>query len=107
MESVARGRLILAAFGLLFSLVTCVSAQCMIDWGRASASSWGSFADIQTSLVTIGAVVGLLFMVLEGIAWMMAEGPEEREDAKKGIIYILIGLIILTSAYTFVRYLLC
>lgn len=86
-----------------------VSAQCMIDWSKPgpSGSQWGSFDDVQNSLKYIGAVLAVLFMVLNGIKWIIADGPEDREDAKKGIIYTIIGLILLGAAYQFIYYLMC
>ena len=80
---------------------------CMLPWGNPGAGQWGSFTDVQNTLTSVGTSLAILMMALQGIKWILSDTPEEREDTKRGIIYIIIGLILLGSAYTFVYYLLC
>lgn len=74
--------------------------------GACGTSNPGTQTAIQM-LNTIGFPIGLFMMVYMGIKWMVAEGPEERENARRGIIYIVIGLILLQTARGLVEGLLC
>jgi len=80
---------------------------CMLPWKRPTGSGWGSFSDMQTTLKYIGGGLAMVLMVFEGIKWMTAESPEDREDAKRGIIYIIIGLVMLAASYSFIFFLFC
>jgi len=64
-------------------------------------------ANIATMLTTIGNACAYFMMVYMGMKWMMAEDPEGRENARRGVIYIVIGLILLRSSSPLVLYLLC
>ena len=63
--------------------------------------------DIITQLQTIGGPIALIMMIYMGMKWFMAEGPEDRENARRGIIYIIIGVILLAATLPLVMYLLC
>jgi type IV secretory pathway VirB2 component (pilin) len=103
-----RGYAVLLVALLVFLVsAACGAEPCMLPWGSPGAGQWGSFTEVQTTLTSVGTSLAILMMVLQGIKWMLSETPEEREDAKRGIIYIIIGLILLGSAYSFVYYLLC
>ena len=62
---------------------------------------------IQTLLKNIGYPIALFMMVYMGAKWAVAEGPEDRENARRGIIYIVIALVMLVSSASFTTYLLC
>ena len=51
-----------------------------------------------TSLRAMAYALGWLMMVVMGIKWIIADSPNERADAKKSMIYIVIGLLIVSSA---------
>jgi len=42
--------------------------------------------------------LGWLMMVLMGVKWIVADSPNERADAKKSMIYVIIGLLVVASA---------
>lgn len=67
---------------LILLLVSSASAQ--YDW-------------IQ-SMKTLAYALGWLMMVIMGVKWIIADSPNERADAKKGMIYIVIGLLIVRSS---------
>jgi uncharacterized membrane protein len=50
------------------------------------------------SLRTVAFALAWLMMVLMGVKWIVADSPNERAEAKKGMIYIVIGLLIVVSA---------
>ena len=62
---------------------------------------------IITQLQTIGAPIAFLMMIYLGMKWYMAEGPEDRENSRRGVIYVIIGVILLQAAMPLVHYLLC
>jgi len=65
-----------------------------------------SIQDVQNMLLQVGGALGILMIAFESIKWITAEGPAERESAKKGVIYILIGLLLLKSAERIIYFLL-
>lgn len=53
------------------------------------------------NLKVVAAVLGWLFMVIMGIKWILADSPNERAEAKKGMMYIVVGLLVIASACQF------
>jgi hypothetical protein len=62
---------------------------------------------IQTYLSTIGVPLAWFMAAYMGVKWIVSESPEERENARRGIIYIIIGVIILRTADSLTLYLFC
>jgi len=62
---------------------------------------------IITVLTTIGYPIGVFMMVYMGTKWIVAEGPEDRENARRGIIYVFIGILMFQTVSPFVVYMLC
>ena len=62
---------------------------------------------VMSQLMTMGAPIGLVMMIYMGVKWVLAEGPEDRENSRRAVIYIIIGLIMLRTAHPLVEYLLC
>lgn len=73
---------------------------------KAPPEFWKTIGDVQSILNAVGSALGAVMIAWEGIKWMAAENPAEREDAKKGIIYVMIGLVLLKSSERIVRFLL-
>ncbi len=65
-----------------------------------------TMTDLEDLLLRLGTVVGALMIAVEAVAWIVAQNPQERENAKKGVIYGLVGLILLKSAHNLVNFLL-
>jgi type IV secretory pathway VirB2 component (pilin) len=88
---------------LLLSLlaVNVVAVGCDDPAARAAA------ANISVMLTTIGNACGVVMIIYMGLKWMLADDPQGRENARRGIIYIIIGLIILRVASALVYYLMC
>jgi hypothetical protein len=63
--------------------------------------------NVMGQLITMGTPIGLIMTLYMGVKWIIAEGPEERENSRRAIIYIIIGLIMLRAARPLVEYLLC
>jgi NADH:ubiquinone oxidoreductase subunit 5 (subunit L)/multisubunit Na+/H+ antiporter MnhA subunit len=67
-------------------------------------SSAANFASAAPDMSWVGSLsmvaysLGWLMMVFMGVKWIVADSPNERADAKKGMIYVVIGLLIVRSA---------
>ncbi|MBU0762444.1 MAG: pilin [Candidatus Altiarchaeota archaeon] len=51
-------------------------------------------------LVSVAAALAWLMMVLLGIKWIVADSANERAEAKKGMIYVVLGLLVVASKCT-------
>ena len=71
----------------------------------AAASASASTPDFSwiCSLKTVAYSLGWIMMVIMGIKWIIADSPNERADAKKGMIYIVIGLLVVKSAVQLIQ----
>ncbi|MDD5112182.1 MAG: TrbC/VirB2 family protein [Candidatus Altiarchaeota archaeon] len=65
-----------------------------------------TMVDLEDLLLRIGTVLGALMIAVEAVAWIAAQNPQERENAKRGVVYIIVGLILLKSAHNLVNFLL-
>jgi hypothetical protein len=59
--------------------------------------------DINTILYGIVAGIAILLITLHGIRWKIAESPEAREEAKRGILNVIFGLVIVIIATALVH----
>lgn len=62
--------------------------------------------DLEDILTDVGSALAVLMIAIEGVRWTAAQSPQDRESAKKGIIYIVAGLGLLVSSENLVSYLL-
>jgi hypothetical protein len=81
----------------LFILASSVSAACDID----PTLLYYMEQNVIVPLRTIGWPIGFFMMAYMGIKWITAESAEDRENAKRGVIYIFIGLILLNVTMGF------
>jgi hypothetical protein len=58
-------------------------------------------------LASVGYALGYIMMVFMGVKWIVADSPNDRAEAKKGILYIVIGLLIIASATDLLNRLYC
>ena len=75
--------------------------QCQADYELRK-----NVGDIENIVFGIAAGLAILMISLSGIKLMTSRDPEERENAKKGIIYVILALIIIVIATKLVEYLL-
>lgn len=50
--------------------------------------------DIINPILVVVAVAGLIYSVVVGIKFVKADNKEQREDAKKKLIYTIIGIVV-------------
>lgn len=58
-------------------------------------------------LQDVAAALGVLMIAYSGARWIMADSPQDREDAKKTIIYVIIGLLIVSLTKDIVKAIYC
>ena len=66
-----------------------------------------SLTDLVGSLCQLADALGLLIISLMGAKWIVADSAQERAEAKKGIIYVIVGLLVVHSMATLVDRLYC
>jgi hypothetical protein len=68
--------------------------------------SWATFEEtvggVNNLLYGVAAGIALLLITLHAVRWKTAENPNDREEAKKGMINVIIGLIVIIIAATLV-----
>ena len=57
-------------------------------------------SDINNLFYGVIGGVATLMLVIQAIKWKTAEGPQDRESAKKGMITVVIALVVVTVAGT-------
>lgn len=63
--------------------------------------------DIYVAVETIAAALGVLMIAYAGVMWIMAGGPQDRDDAKKTLIYVMVGLLVVALALDIVGAVYC
>lgn len=65
------------------------------------------FCDIIFILQSIGAGIAVIMLMINGIKWiLLADDPSGRQDARRGIYYVLIGIAIMVTALALVNFIL-
>ncbi len=65
---------------------------------RVGASEMADLDELNTALVTVAAAMGVLMIAIQGLKWITSDSPQDRAEAKKGLIYILLGLLVVAIA---------
>jgi len=73
----------------------------------STAYAQEALADFCTALYAIAGLLASLMMAIHGLKWVMSESPQERLDAKKAIMYVLIGLLVVYMSAIMVSLLYC
>lgn len=63
--------------------------------------------NLKNGIATIASALGALMLAYAGLRWLMSDGPQERDDARKTIIYIIIGLVVVSATADIVQALYC
>ena len=80
------------------------AASTKVEISQTPSGTVSLVLDMVNFFLTMIGALGVLFLVASGIIYVTAFGDEERTgQAKKAIIGSLIGLVMVYSAYTFVR----
>lgn len=57
-----------------------------------------------TRLIAVVGIIALLYTVYAGYIYMTSEGSDDVAKAKKTLLYLVIGILILMSAYAITRF---
>ncbi len=67
-----------------------------------SCLGWASFEEsvggVNNILYGIAAGIAVLVITLHVVRWKTAENPTDREEAKKGIFNVILGIIVIIVA---------
>ena len=66
----------------------------------------GVIGNINSVLYGIAAGIAILLIAIHGIRWKLADSPEAKEEAKRGILNVILGLAIIIIAATLVAWIL-
>ncbi|MBM3308940.1 MAG: hypothetical protein FJY77_01680 [Candidatus Altiarchaeales archaeon] len=54
--------------------------------------------DLNAGLKNVASALGVLVITYAGVKWVMSEGPQDRDEAKKTIIYVVVGLVVVSMS---------
>jgi hypothetical protein len=63
--------------------------------------------ELKTGIFDLATGLAALMITIQGVQWILSTQPEEREECKKAILYILLALIVVSSANELVNALYC
>ncbi len=78
-----KGRIIVVVFVLLIA-ANLVSSESYIT----------EMSDLIVALKTVAAALAVLLISIQGLKYITAESPNDRAEAKKGLIWIIVGLVV-------------
>jgi len=64
-----------------------------------SGDNFEAMHEANTAIRWVGAALGVLMFAVQGLKWLSSDTPEGRADAKKGMIYVIVGLLFLRLAF--------
>lgn len=73
----------------------------------SSLVSADEMTDLVSALKKIAAGLATLLIAIQGLKYVTAQTPEDRAEAKKGLIYIILGLLVAAIAANLVCGLYC
>jgi len=89
------------AFAQIFGEVPDIGG---VDGGSESAVRQG-ILDILTVVLNFMALIAVIFIVIAGIRLVVSQGEEQEKDkAKKTILYVIIGLVVILIAQAIVSF---
>ncbi|MFH1403161.1 MAG: hypothetical protein ABIH11_02710 [Candidatus Altiarchaeota archaeon] len=65
------------------------------------------FSFVIEQLKTIGEAGAVLMITFEGAKYITSTSAEERESNRRGVIYVVIGIILINVAVDLVSYFMC
>ncbi|MFH1835805.1 MAG: pilin [Methanobacteriota archaeon] len=81
-----------------------IQLTCMI---LTALTGNASAFDLNEGLMTLAAALATFMIALQGLRWLMSESPKGRAEAKKGLIWTIVGLIVAYLAFNLVCGLYC
>ena len=79
------------------------SGDCLTELPQVDANQ-ATLNNALSILFGVLAAIAVLIIVLQGIKYVLSQGdPQKATDARKGIIYAVVGLVVALSAEIVVR----
>ncbi len=70
-----------------------------------TAGSDAVVENVLTTVFLVAAGLSLLFLAIGGLKYVLSQGePQKTQEAKEGIIYAIVGLVISLSAFAIVSF---
>lgn len=73
----------------------------------AATLASAQMSEIQVGLFTLAAALAVLMIAIQGVRWVIADEPKHRAEAKQGLVWTIIGLIVAYLSVTIVYGLYC
>lgn len=89
---------------ILFSAATLITSSTAVS---AQSSDPGPLAEVCQAIYIITGFLASVMFAIQGLRWVMSDTPQDRMEAKKGIMYIIIGLLVVYMAATMVSVIYC
>lgn len=78
---------------------TAVVLLVLLFFPATVSAVYESIDEANKAIRGVGAALAVLLFSIQGLKWVTSETPQDRAEAKKGIIYIIIGLLFLKLAF--------
>lgn len=72
-----------------------------VVFSTVSASSY--IGSMVPRLKVLAATLGWFLMILCGVRWIIADSPNDKADAKKGMMYIVVGMLLIAMYCSLVQ----
>lgn len=89
---------------LLCILLVVLNSGCL-EGGLAGVHNM--LNELKSSFTMLAGALGLFMFSIFGLMFILSNSPQERDDAKKGMIYVVIGLLMVAIGEQFVHALYC
>jgi NADH:ubiquinone oxidoreductase subunit 2 (subunit N) len=79
----------------LISLVLLLSFTSLVN---AAPTAVDEVGEINRAMRSIAAALAILIISIQGLKWVTSDTPAERAEAKKGMTYIILGVVVVYLA---------
>lgn len=90
--------------GFLYLFLQPVSSQPTVCYHQ---DVYDNIKEFEEDLLTIGYPVAMLMIAYMGLKYTSSTSAQERENNKRAIIYVIIGMLILYAGSEFMIWVLC
>ncbi|VVB54766.1 Uncharacterised protein [uncultured archaeon] len=109
-----RTTFILCGVMLAFAVADCsaqftsIPSSCVVGGGNLGYTiALGNFDLLNTEIMSVASAAAVVMIGMQALKWTTETDPAGRESARKGIIYVVLGLALMMSAGGIVGFLLC
>ena len=73
----------------------------MVVFSSGCSGIWTPYftvSDLELAFFNLATALGAFMIMINGVRWILSTQPEEREECKKSIIYVMLALFVAKSA---------